>query len=111
SGLGLNFYALSSYYLGSFLSPIVFFFDLQSMPDALYLVTIVKFGLIGLSTFTSLKGIYKNVTIPWALLLSSAYALMSFSTSQLEINSWLDVFILIPIILLGLHQLVRENKQ
>ncbi|WP_153049005.1 YfhO family protein, partial [Streptococcus suis] len=26
SGLGLNFYALSSYYLGSFLSPIVFFF-------------------------------------------------------------------------------------
>ncbi|HFU3981819.1 TPA: YfhO family protein [Streptococcus suis] len=111
SGLGLNFYALSSYYLGSFLSPIVFFFDLQSMPDALYLVTIVKFGLIGLSTFTSLKVIYKNVTIPWALLLSSAYALMSFSTSQLEINSWLDVFILIPIILLGLHQLVRENKQ
>lgn len=111
SGLGLNFYALSSYYLGSFLSPIVFFFDLQSMPDALYLVTIVKFGLIGLSIFISLKGIYKKVTIPWALLLSSAYALMSFSTSQLEINSWLDVFILIPIILLGLHQLVRENKQ
>lgn len=111
SGLGLNFYALSSYYLGSFLSPIVFFFDLQSMPDALYLVTIVKFGLIGLSTFISLKGIYKKLTIPWALLLSSAYALMSFSTSQLEINSWLDVFILIPIILLGLHQLVRENKQ
>ncbi|HFI0790355.1 TPA: YfhO family protein, partial [Streptococcus suis] len=111
SGLGLNFYALSSYYLGSFLSPIVFFFDLQSMPDALYLVTIVKFGLIGLSTFISLKGIYKKVTIPWALLLSSAYALMSFSTSQLEINSWLDVFILIPIILLGLHQLVRENKK
>ncbi|HFI0454932.1 TPA: YfhO family protein [Streptococcus suis] len=111
SGLGLNFYALSSYYLGSFLSPIVFFFDLQSMPDALYLVTIVKFGLIGLSTFISIKGIYKKVTIPWALLLSSAYALMSFSTSQLEINSWLDVFILIPIILLGLHQLVRENKQ
>ncbi|NQN53559.1 YfhO family protein [Streptococcus suis] len=111
SGLGLNFYALSSYYLGSFLSPIVFFFDLQSMPDALYLVTIIKFGLIGLSTFISLKGIYKKVTIPWALLLSSAYALMSFSTSQLEINSWLDVFILIPIILLGLHQLVRENKQ
>ena len=28
SGLGLNFYALSSYYLGSFLSPLVYFFDL-----------------------------------------------------------------------------------
>ena len=47
SGLGLNFYALMSYYLGSFLSPLVYFFDLRNMPDALYLFTIVKFGLIG----------------------------------------------------------------
>ena len=31
SGLGLNFYALMSYYLGSFLSPLVYFFSLQSM--------------------------------------------------------------------------------
>ncbi|HFU4054634.1 TPA: YfhO family protein [Streptococcus suis] len=111
SGLGLNFYALSSYYLGSFLSPIVFFFDLQSMPDALYLVTIVKFGLIGLSTFYSLKGIYEKLNTPWAILLSTSYSLMSFSTSQLEINSWLDVFILIPIILLGLHRLMEGKNQ
>lgn len=111
SGLGLNFYALSSYYLGSFLSPIVFLFDLQSMPDALYLVTIVKFGLIGLSTYFSLKGIHKKLEPSWALLLSTSYSLMSFSTSQLEINSWLDVFILIPIILLGLHRLVEGKTQ
>lgn len=111
SGLGLNFYALSSYYLGSFLSPIVFFFDLQSMPDALYLVTVVKFGLIGLSTYFSLKGIHKKLEPSWALLLSTSYSLMSFSTSQLEINSWLDVFILIPIILLGLQRLVEGKNQ
>ncbi|HFI0452232.1 TPA: YfhO family protein [Streptococcus suis] len=111
SGLGLNFYALSSYYLGSFLSPLVFFFDLQSMPDALYLVTIVKFGLIGLSTYYSLKGIYQKIDSVWALFLSTSYSLMSFSTSQLEINSWLDVFILIPIILLGLHRLMEGKNQ
>ena len=29
SGLGQNFYALSSYYLGSFLSPLVYFFDFE----------------------------------------------------------------------------------
>lgn len=111
SGLGLNFYALSSYYLGSFLSPIVFFFDLQSMPDALYLVTVVKFGLIGLSTYFSLKVMHKKLEPSWALLLSTSYSLMSFSTSQLEINSWLDVFILIPIILLGLQRLVEGKTQ
>jgi len=111
SGLGLNFYALSSYYLGSFLSPIVFFFNLQSMPDALYLVTIVKFGLIGLSTFVSLKGIHQYLKEKWALLLSTSLSLMSFSTSQLEINNWLDVFILLPIILLGLHRLLTGKGQ
>ena len=56
SGLGQNFYALSSYYLGSFLSPLVYFFDLKSMPDAVYLFTLIKFGLIGLSAFISVKG-------------------------------------------------------
>ncbi|MDE7536421.1 YfhO family protein, partial [Streptococcus agalactiae] len=54
SGLGLNFYALSSYYLGSFLSPIVYFFNLKNMPDAIYLLTICKIGLIGLSMFVTL---------------------------------------------------------
>ena len=28
---------------------------------------------------------------------------MSFATSQLEINTWLDAFILAPLIILGLH--------
>ena len=109
SGLGLNFYALMAYYLGSFLSPLVYFFDLKSMPDALYLFTIVKFGLIGLSSAYSLSSIYHKLNRFSLLLLSTSFTLMSFVTSQLEINIWLDVFILIPLILLGLHRLVTNQ--
>ena len=111
SGLGLNFYALSSYYLGSFLSPLVYFFDVSSMPDAVYLATLLKFGLIGLSTFFSLSKIFKNIPAPLRLALSTSYALMSFTVSQLEIKTWLDVFILIPLILTGLHLLITEKKR
>ena len=111
SGLGLNFYALSSYYLGSFLSPLVYFFDVSSMPDAVYLSTLLKFGLIGLSTFFSLSKIFKNIPAPLRLALSNSYALMSFTVSQLEIKTWLDVFILIPLILTGLHLLITEKKR
>ena len=111
SGLGLNFYALSSYYLGSFLSPLVYFFDVSSMPDAVYLSTLLKFGLIGLSTFFSLSKIFKNIPAPLRLSLSTSYALMSFTVSQLEIKTWLDVFILIPLILTGLHLLITEKKR
>ena len=111
SGLGLNFYALSSYYLGSFLSPLVYFCDVSSMPDAVYLSTLLKFGLIGLSTFFSLSKIFKNIPALLRLALSTSYALMSFTVSQLEIKTWLDVFILIPLILTGLHLLITEKKR
>ena len=110
SGLGLNFYALSSYYLGSFLSPLVYFFDLTNMPDAVYLTTLLKFGLISLSTFFSLNKLFKNVPQPLKLALSTSYALMSFTISQLEIKTWLDVFILIPLIITGLQLLITEKK-
>lgn len=110
SGLGLNFYALSSYYLGSFLAPLVYFFDLTNMPDAVYLTTLLKFGLIGLSTFFSLNKLCKNIPRSLKLALSTSYALMSFTVSQLEIKTWLDVFILIPLIIAGLHLLITEKK-
>lgn len=110
SGLGLNFYALSSYYLGSFLSPLVYFFDLTNMPDAVYLTTLLKFGLIGLSTFFSLNKLFQSIPKPLKLALSTSYALMSFTVSQLEIKTWLDVFILIPLIITGLHLLITEKK-
>ena len=110
SGLGLNFYALSSYYLGSFLSPLVYFFNLTNMPDAVYLTTLLKFGLIGLSTYFSLSKLFQSIPKPLKLALSTSYALMSFSVSQLEIKTWLDVFILIPLIITGLHLLITEKK-
>lgn len=110
SGLGLNFYALSSYYLGSFLSPLVYFFDLTNMPDAVYLTTLLKFGLIGLSTYFSLNKLFQSIPKPLKLALSTSCALMSFIVSQLEIKTWLDVFILIPLIITGLQLLITEKK-
>lgn len=46
SGLGLNFYALTSYYLGSFLSPLYYFFAVSQMADAFYYITLLKFDLL-----------------------------------------------------------------
>lgn len=111
SGLGLNFYALSSYYLGSFLSPLVYFLNLSNMPDAVYLTTLLKFGLIGLSTYFSLNKLFQSIPKSLKLALSTSYALMSFSVSQLEIKTWLDVFILIPLIITGLHILITQKKR
>lgn len=110
SGLGLNFYALISYYLGSFFSPFVYFFSLKSMPDAIYLFTLLKVSCMGLTSFYSLRQLYPKVLKPFTVILSSSYALMSFAISQIEINMWLDVFILLPLIILGLNRLLNQKK-
>ena len=110
SGLGLNFYALISYYLGSFFSPFVYFFSLKSMPDAIYLFTLLKVACMGLTSFYSLRQLYPKVLKPFTVILSSSYALMSFAISQIEINMWLDVFILFPLIILGLNRLLNQKK-
>ncbi|WP_321387528.1 YfhO family protein [uncultured Enterococcus sp.] len=47
--LGLNYWSFSAYYLNSLFTPLVFFFENSAMPDALYVITLVKFGAIGFS--------------------------------------------------------------
>ncbi|GFH40188.1 ABC transporter permease [Lactococcus insecticola] len=111
SGLGLNFLSFSAYYLGSFFMPITYFFNASNMPDALYLLTLLKFGCIGLSSFIALKNMYSKLSNWLVLSLSGAYALMSFLVNQSEIIMWLDVFIWIPLILWGLHSLMDTQKR
>jgi uncharacterized membrane protein YfhO len=110
SGLGLNLYAFASYYLGSFLMPFTLLFSLENMPDALYWMTIIKFALMGLTSYWSFMRMYPKLTTAPVLIASLSYALMSFFTSQSAIIMWLDVFILLPLILCGLHQLMDQRK-
>ncbi|MEY8539075.1 YfhO family protein [Lactococcus muris] len=111
NGLGLNLYAFSAYYMGSFFMPITYFFNVHNMPDALYLITLLKFGTIGLSSFVALKNMYKKIPSLLILALSTSFALMSFLTSQVEIIMWLDVFIWLPLIIWGMHALQDFGKR
>ena len=80
------------------------------MPDAVYLTTLLKFGLIGLSTFFSLNKLFQSIPNPLKLALSTSYALMSFHCQSVRDKTWLDIFILIPLIITGLHILITEKK-
>ncbi len=110
SGLGLNFLSFSSYYLGSFLMPLTYFFNAATMPDGLYLLTLLKFGCIGLSAFISFKLMYHSLSKWLIVSLSTTYTLMSFIVNQSEIIMWLDVFIWLPLIICGLHRMMDQRK-
>ena len=107
----VEFHALSSYYLGSFLSPPSLLLICRICQMMFYLTILLKFGLIGLSSFTLVWiGFFKDIPNLLKLALSTSYALMSFIVSQLEIKNLARCFILIPLIITGLHLLITKKK-
>lgn len=109
ASLGLNYLSLISYYLGGLFTPLVFFFNNQNMPDALYFLTLLKIGSAGLSFWFLAKQTFK---IPkWShVTLSVSYALMSFIVAHSELIMWLDTFIYLPLVILGIHRLMDQRK-
>ena len=108
ASLGLNFFALASYYLGGLITPVVIFFPNELMPDALYFITLIKIGLAG-ATFWFYARRFKTPKLV-AVAFSVAYALMSYIGAHSELLMWLDAFIYLPLIILGIEKLQDEKK-
>lgn len=110
ASLGLNYWSLISYYLGGIFTPLVFFFKNESIPDALYLLTLLKIGSAGLAFWVYAKETFiKNN--PWLnVALSVSYSLMSFVTAHSELIMWLDSFIYLPLVILGINQILSKGK-
>lgn len=109
ASLGLNYWSLISYYLGGIFTPIVFFFDNQNIPDALYLLTLIKIGAASLSFWYFSKETYKLPKLSHVTL-AVAYSLMSFATAHSELIMWLDIFMYLPLIFLGINRILEKGK-
>jgi len=111
ASLGLNFLALASYYLGGIFTPFVFFFNNQNIPDALYLLTLLKIGSAGLAFYIFAKNRFTTLCSSVLVSFSTAYALMSFAIAHSEIIMWLDAFVWMPLVILGIYRVLDEQKQ
>ncbi|MHC5374004.1 YfhO family protein [Enterococcus sp. LJL120] len=109
TSLGLNYLSLVSYYLGGIFTFLVYFFPNQLVPDALYLITLIKIGAAGLSFWFLANHSFK---LPkWnKVSLAVAYALMSFATAHSELIMWSDAFVYLPLVILGIHKVMDEKK-
>ena len=106
--LGLNYWALAAYYLNGIFTPLVLFFDNSNMPDALYFLTLLKFGASGVAFWFFAHNTFKINR--WIIVgLSVSYSLMSFAVGYSEVIMWLDTFIYLPLIVLGINR-VFLNK-
>lgn len=107
--LGLNYWSFMAYYINGIFSPLVYFFDNSQIPDALYLILLLKFGAIGGSFWIMSDRIFK---IPqWSkLILSVSFALSGFCIAYSPQQMWLDGLIYLPLVILGIHRLMDQMK-
>ncbi|MBO0439868.1 YfhO family protein [Candidatus Enterococcus ikei] len=107
--LGINYWALISYYLGGIFTPLVYFFDNQSIPEFFYFLTLLKIGSMGVSFW-----LYAQQTFTlkaWQqLILSIMYAQMSFLVAHAEIVMWIDALIYLPLVVLGIDRIIEKKK-
>lgn len=132
--MGGNYMGLFAYYIASPLSFITVFFPLKNLPFAIFLLTVLKIGLAGLSF--AVFGVYvwkahiivpkqpagrskrKKVPTPdpknWKLLFvlpfAISYALISYNMVYSMCLMWLDGVILLPVVLLGVEKILDGRK-
>lgn len=109
-GIGSNFLALYVYYLASPLHWLGLLVPEAYQIEFLSYLVIIKIGLCGLTSAYYFQKHFKADENMGVLLFSCFYALSGFLAAYNWNIMWLDCVILLPVILLGLEMLVKENK-
>ncbi len=98
-----------SYYLFSPLNLLLLFFNQANLPSGILFLTVVRFGLAGLSMHYLL--VRRNFTgKEMGLLISSSYALSGWFVANQVNLLWQDQIILLPLIIYAAIKLINEQK-
>ena len=109
-GIGSNFLALYVYYLASPLHWLALLVPEAHIMEFMSYLAMVKIALCGLTSCIYLRkhfGAGKDVGV---LFFSTFYALSGFMAAYNWNIMWLDCVVLLPLIVLGLEQLVKEGR-
>ncbi|MHC5226682.1 YfhO family protein [Enterococcus sp. LJL99] len=107
--LGLNYWSLMAYYLNSFFSFFVYFFDNSQIPDVIYMIIILKFGAIGATFWVMSDQLFKIPQFA-KILLSISFALNGFAIAYSPQYMWLDGLIYLPLVFLGIHRILAKKS-
>lgn len=108
-GLGINFWAITAYYLSSPLNFLILFFPRKYLIEVFTLIIMLKVSFSGLSFSWYISKHYKkyDVTIVY---FSVFYALSGWAVGYNWNIMWLDCMALLPAVILGLERLVKEGR-
>ncbi len=107
--LGGEFLGIIGYYLASPLSFIVALFPAKYITEALLCIFLLKVGFSGLSLGIYLDRTRKRSPIS-AVMFSTMYALCAYAVVMQHNTMWIDCLALLPLIVLGVEELIRHKK-
>ncbi len=108
-GTGSNFTALYAYYLASPLNWLVYFAPKGHITEVISLFILLKTALCGLTFTIYISNHHKTKNVSMAAF-AIFYALSSYMAAYSWNIMWLDLMVLLPIVILGLENLVLKGK-
>ncbi|MBQ8541531.1 MAG: YfhO family protein [Clostridia bacterium] len=108
-GLGINFWALIAYYCASPLNFLIMLVPKEALRDLLAVMVALKVGFSGLFFSLYLKKVfarYDRSTVAFSMM----YALCGYVLGYYWNIMWHDCVALLPLVMLGVYSLIKENK-
>lgn len=108
--LGGEFMGIFAYYIASPLSYLVCLFPVDRMLEALLCLFLLKTGICGLTFGYFLHKTTEKLNRCSIVICSVLYALSSYCVVQQHNTMWIDCVMWLPLIALGLQQLIKYGK-
>jgi len=108
-GLGVNFLPLFAYYLASPINLITILFPADHLTEVVLMLTLIKVGLAGSCFAFYLKAVHSDTSLV-TVGFSTLYALSGFVLAFSWNIMWMDAIYLLPLIMIGLVNLIREGQ-
>lgn len=108
--LGGEFIGIYAYYLASPFSYLVYFFSSEHITEALLIILLLKCGISGATMAFYLKKVRPSVKELWVILFSTMYALSGYAIAYGHNTMWMDAFMLFPLVIYGVEQLIKKQK-
>lgn len=108
-GMGINFLALMAYYCASPLNFLLGLFSKENLRDVITVFVALKVGFSGLFCSMYIKKVFSRCDIS-VTAFASVYALCGYVLGYYWNIMWLDSVAMLPLVMLGVHMLIKENK-
>ncbi len=109
SGLGTNFIALIAYYAMSPLNLLSILVPVDYLREFFYIAIILKISIGGMFFSIYIQNVYKKYDLS-ATVFGLMYAFSGFFINYYWNTMWLDAVAMLPLIILGVHKVIDENK-